>query len=466
VLSRGYAMPAGTRIGATQPTVHEHLPSALEANNAEFSSWLSAVERNEGVAGLFELETWLRGLRAFFDTKHLPLSTGERAGLLERDFSPEIRIVRQVVMDCDRYAGDIIRLGPQESLRSEAFIRKQLRGAGEMEFHRGRPPEQWKAEDSLAELIVCLSDMRVLLDALPETAAQTLQLFQSLGRLFHRQLRMCSYIDRLLCQPFKLQYDRVDSPVLVALLRGINEDVLRNGVTTALLYLFRFLRYLKFIERDLNADVALRRSLVVFALLHEEMSRFSELIKLRFLDARNAQKSLRSAAELVFYSIRVELRKVQERELLFLSRESGAAVIYTRVENSHGLLLNCCQSCIVTLMQSLDRSLDAKSLFPSMVEGRKQAIQLRQSLWDLRHYMKDTLDQNAEVEINKIVERLAAFRESSLQYLMYKDWGEFEKFADALIGAGSQIEARTRLRDFIGFLETLVQEVSKRSVLR
>jgi hypothetical protein len=49
---------------------------------------------------------------------------------------------------------------------------------------------------------------------------------------------------------------------------------------------------------------------------------------------------------------------------------------------------------------------------------------------------------------------------------MYQDWGEFERFSDSLVTAANEVEVRMLLRKFISFLEVLMQEVSKRSVLQ
>ena len=76
------------------------------------------------------------------------------------------------------------------------------------------------------------------------------------------------------------------------------------------------------------------------------------------------------------------------------------------------------------------------------------------------------MDKGKEFDLNRVMDRLTSFRESSLRYLMYRDWGEFERLSDAIITATSEIELRTLLRKFVSFLEALVQEVSNRSVLR
>ena len=74
-----------------------------------------------------------------------------------------------------------------------------------------------------------------------------------------------------------------------------------------------------------------------------------------------------SAAELVVYSLRLESQRALERELVGLSDERDAAAIYTRIENSHGLLRNCIQNSVVTLMQAFDRGVEGRAIFPRKV---------------------------------------------------------------------------------------------------
>jgi hypothetical protein len=101
-----------------------------------------------------------------------------------------------------------------------------------------------------------------------------------------------------------------------------------------------------------------------------------------------------------------------------------------------------------------------------MRDSMKEAQLLREDLWNLRQFLSDILKNRSPLEPHKIVERIAEFRELSLRYLMYRDWGEFERLSDALITSNSAMEMRVLLRKFVNFLETLVEEVSKRSVLK
>jgi hypothetical protein len=120
---------------------------------------------------------------------------------------------------------------------------------------------------------------------------------------------------------------------------------------------------------------------------------------------------------------------------------------------------------VVTLVQAIDKDFDGRLIFPHLVDRFHEAQKLRQDLWDLRQYMKDVLDKRVEFNLDTMMTRIAEFRESSLPFLMYRDWEEFQRFSDSTITASNAIELRTLLRKFVSFLETLVQEVSKRGIL-
>jgi hypothetical protein len=233
-----------------------------------------------------------------------------------------------------------------------------------------------------------------------------------------------------------------------------------------LLYLFRFLKYLQLVSEDLDQDRPLKQHLAIFSLLHEEMGALSDLLRVRFLRNKDAGKVLGNAAELIAYSLKMEAQRVMDSELIFISRETSPIPVFTRIENSHGLLRNCCQSGILTLIQSLDKSFDATTLFPSRAESLISAEKLRQDLWAFRQWLTDVLGNKEELDSNKITERLGSFKDTSLRSLMYRDWAEFEAFSEALILSTNFIEIRTHIRRFVNFLETLIQEVSKRSVFQ
>jgi hypothetical protein len=459
-------MPSEAGTIAAHDSFIDVLRSDIVAGTERLSAWINHVHAAGGINTLFELECWLRGLRTFFDLRHLPLAESERANPLARSFAPEIRIAKNVLGICERRTIDVIRLGQASKVEFETFLENQMQKGGALDYHVAKILEQPTLSDSLHRLLESISDIGVIIDSLRDPPQQDLRVFLSLGRTYDRALRGCRYVDMLLAQRFRLQYDRLDSAILSAALRMIAEAGTRRSVALALLYLYRFMRYLNLVARDLAGDCPLRHTLVLFSLLHREMGAFADFMKARFVKARRVGSSLRNAGELITHSLRVDTQRTLQRELVYVSGDGDAAAIYTKIENSHGILSNCLQSCVVTLVQAVDPGVEGQMLFPAMVEGLQKAQKLRQDLWSLRQDLKDLLERNVEFNLSRPMGLIAAFRESSLRFLMYRDWEEFERFSDALITSANAADARAHLRSFLTYLDLLVTEVSKRSVFQ
>jgi len=446
-----------------QDSFLEVLHSEIIAGSENLTAWIKQIQSQGAIQSLFELETWLKGLRSFFNIDHLPLSAAERNDLVNRSFASEIGVVRQVLQICEDCACAITATDIEGKLEFEEFVEIQMRRDRMLDFNFSRIVEQLTPGDSVSQLLESLNDLRITIDAFKEQPGPDYQLFLSLGRTFARELKNCRYIDMLMSQRFRLQYDLIDNKSLITALRQIPADPVRRNLALALLYLFRFLKYLNLVSTDLNRDHPLKQHLVIFSLLHEEMGNLSDFFRSRFLRNAEVSHTLQNAAELVTYSLKMESQRVMSRELVLVSREIEAAPLYTRIENSHGLLRNCCQSSILTLIQSLDKSFNATALFPSRAERVVAGEKLRKDLWDLRRWLTDVLRNKEELDSSKIISRVTAFRDASLRSLMYRDWAEFEALADALALSGNFIEIRTHIRKFVSFLDMLIQEISKRS---
>ena len=459
-------MLAEIKAPSGQDSLLEALNSETIAGSESLVAWIRQVHAQGAIDSLFGLETWLKGIRSFFSLEHLPLSETEKAELVGRNFTPEIEVVRQAVQICEASACEVMKSEAGGKIEFDEFIEVQLRRDRILDFHVSRMMEQLTPSDSICELMEFLNDLRVTIDAVKGQSSSGYQLFLSLGRCFARELKNCRYVDMLLSQRFRLQYDLVDNEALSDALRGIPEDAVRRNAILALLYLFRLLKYLRLISADLAQDHPLKQNLVLFSLIHKEMGSLADFVTARFLKEKESPDALRNAAELVAYSLKIESHRVMSRELIFVSREVEPSNVYTRVENTHGLLRNCCESCIVTLLQAIDKNFDASSLFPSRAERLMSAEKLRQDLWDLRQWLIDMLGNREELDSNKIIERLTSFKEANLHSLMYRDWAEFESFLEALTISGNFIEIRTHMRKFVSFLEMLIQEISKRSVFQ
>jgi hypothetical protein len=442
------------------------LHSEIVAGSENLSAWVKQVQDGGAIESLFGLETWLKGIQAFFNLEHLPLSDAERNALSTRSFAPEIAIMRQALQLCESLACAVLNPGREGRFEFEDFIEAQMRRDRILDYNISRIAEQLTPADSISLLLESLNDLRVTIDSLNLSQERGFRLFVTLGRSYAREIKNCRYVDMLITQRFKMQYDLVDSKALTGTLRRIPQESVRRDIALVFLYVFRFLRYLKLVMADLNRDKPLKQHLVIFSLIHEEMGSLSDFLKTRILRNSKVGSALQNAAELISYSMKTESQRVQAHELIGVARETDPGAVYSRIENSHGLLRNCCQSCILALIQCIDKSFDPTTLFPARSGQLVAAEKLRQDLWDMRRWLMDVLGDKEELDSTRIIERISVFKEASLHSLMYRDWEEFEAFSDALAISINLMEIRTHIRKFVSYLESLIQEVSKRSVFR
>ncbi len=128
-------MAPESRKRATRDSFLDALQSEIVAGTENLASWIKHLEASGGIEDLFELESWLKGLRSYFEIQHLPLSDAERESIVERSFAGEIRIARQALQICEALAGELIKHGRTDKIEFEAFIENQLRKDQMLDYH-------------------------------------------------------------------------------------------------------------------------------------------------------------------------------------------------------------------------------------------------------------------------------------------------------------------------------------------
>jgi len=443
-------------------TFLEALRYEIAAGNDSLSSWIKSIQSSGYIERLFELETWLKGVRSFLNIEHLPLAEAEKEDLLNRSFLSEIRIARQVIQMCEDLACTLLAASPPDSFEIDALIENQIRKDRIMEWRIGRFLDQMTPGDSVSKLLDSLNDLRISMDAYRKLPNPGYQLYLALGRNYRQELKNCRFIDMLINQRFRIQYDLIDNSKLTEALRSISDELTRRNAALSILYLFRIFKYLDLVHEDLVRDRSLRHHIVLFSLIHEEMANISSFLKKNFVKGKEISQGLRNAADMAVYSLQTESRKVPFRELLLVANETDPKQIYTRIENSHGLIRNCCQANIIYLVSAIDNKFDEASLFPRR-EARIEAVEtVRRGLWDLRKWLMQIMENETAPDFNEIIDRITGFKDTHSSSLMYRDWVEFENFVETLTVCNDSGEILANIRKFLDFIEDLIQEVSKR----
>ena len=166
------------------------------------------------------------------------------------------------------------------------------------------------------------------------------------------------------------------------------------------------------------------------------------------------------------FALRHEVRRVFEDDLRDLSSEDTHEITQAKIADAHRILTNCLQQSIITLAQVFDPRLDGRQLFDNSQARLKQSLLLCKDLWTMLNLVRRA-KRNFDADlINQVVDCVKAFRNGSMHYLMYRDWGHFERIVEQLeCSLRGEIESGPVLHQFLTYLETLLGQVKLRAVL-
>jgi hypothetical protein len=431
----------------------------------KLAAWMHDVDQAGATETLFLFESYLRGVRAFFAEGQEGASSPADPERLDRDFEPELMVVSESLTRIEGFAKELVRRvhqGPRDLI---AQIEAQVLREKAIEHQAGRISEALSPRESLAGFVDACQDLLVILSLLTDTGRIDLKGFLCIQRILEREIRSRRYVDLLLSQRFRPQFDRVENAGLNSLLKSIGDERVRHSAAFCFLCFFRSLRYLALIIREQEADRPLPSSLVLLSLVNEELSIVAEFIRGRLSGSGELKAGAFEAADIIRFSIRSEAGSLHRSKCLKVLRSGDARGLGAAVDEACGILQNCIHGCTFILVKALDPAFDTSVLFPSAGDRAGNSMRVREDLWDLRQFFKELLKTTQDPSIEMMIEQVARFRENSMKHLLYRDHENFDRFSDDLFSAPDKAAVFSLVRQFVGYLETLVHEISKRSAL-
>ncbi len=439
---------------------------ASKSDQTKLNHWLEEINRSNKTDSIFELEMWIKCFDRFFRPQNQPSEDGDTKAFVLKNFRPELAVVRDVTMRMSFLANEIISKERSNLLQFDKYVSNSLKRDYVMDNFLNRLLTQPTPDDSLALLQESLADLRAIMDDLINLPEVSFKTFTSMGKLINREIKQCRYIEMLVAYKFKVYYDRVDNPAIAALVKKIKHEGLRQDLAKVFLELFRLLRYLDFIERDLNRDRPLKSSLLVFSLVNSELRLLFDFIETRICRHPDVSQDCAEMLDGAIFAMSQEVKKVFSFELVGLVYLRNAPPIFAKVENSHGLLKNSLQQSIVQISRCFDSEFDGKNVFSTYLTRLEQSRQLIREIASLVETVRQCEDDADHEGLQPLTKTFDKFRSDTLKYLMFKDWEEFEKFMDEIETAKNREDLRFALHKFRIFMEALLGEVGKRAVLQ
>lgn len=255
---------------------------------------------------------------------------------------------------------------------------------------------------------------------------------------------------------------------------AFEEIVVRVGPAAAReLVGLTFVRLLRVLDTLGAIEKALTRpSAVVVGSLFEEakagsvalLSHITEAVS----DSPRLDPRLRGVLDGMRFVIGHELTKVFQREFPRLTDDRRQPP-YSRADLSRawGLLHNCFQQTAITLAQVFDAGARGAQLFEDYQARVENSVTLHRELKSLLRKVGAAERSNGILLKHALVMNLEHFRDETMHFLMYKDWGEFGRYVDDVKRAYEEMEEfEAVLHEFAQYLTTLIHHVGMREALR
>lgn len=411
----------------------------------------------------YELGLWLQAVRSFFHARNHPFSDAEQLTFQTRDWTNELVIARQTLLHVAQLTFRMVHL--EDSSEFELDKSSADQPEKDVAVDISKIEVSRNSRRSFVDLAEVLGDVCSICESLLQVPKVAFLAWATVGRILSRELDRSEIAVTVEREAYhiaalKLPPRLLDEAQAVSVANDVNSDIQAIIFDQA-----RLLERLRIVEGCLKRDQPLKQTLPIFCLVNEEARLLLEFIDGRLHRAEHFERPVFDALDGMNYAIAMELRKVYARELVGLAALRQSPSIYARVENSHGLLRDCFQQSIVAVAQLIEPTIDVSRLFDNFQTRLEQSLILRRDLWELLQIVRLAERERDKHPISRLLDRLAAFRDGSLRYLMYKDWEACERFMEEVAAARGAVEVTPVLHRFGAYLETLFGQVNMRNVL-
>lgn len=431
----------------------------------QMREWLDQMAEAGKTHDLFELEMWLRSFERFFRIKNQPLSERETKQLALRNWSEELRLVDNVILRAIHLCTSILTEEQVNHARFDKYVEGYLKKDDTTDPYVEKLLRQTTPEGGLTLLREAFEDMHVLLADLTQLSRIPYNTFAAVGKTLYREIRRSHLIALLIDKKFKPAHDRITNPAIALTIRGIEDPLQRRHAARVFLEFFRLLHYLEYADPAKADEEGLKSTLLIFSLITSETRLLLQYLERRVLPALEDGSALHDLYDSFVYCLPLELKKVINTELLDISASRQADSVRARVENSHGILKDGFQQSVVQLAQVF-RPVDGHEIFPDFTAKLDQSVLLRDGLARLIQALRAFQSRRDDASAIRMKEEISRFYDTSMKYLMYRDWSGFELFFIEILKCTSLPALQQIAHRFETFLVTLFREVQKRAILQ
>jgi hypothetical protein len=418
-----------------------------------------------------ELDVLLRALDRFFNIDNLTYSSDD---LTNRNFYEELVTVRDAIL---RVLGILEVIIPESRKNAYWFQKfaetKYLSAKGRDDFredlYRQDTPEKslYLLYDSFINLKGVISDMI-------RTGTISYMGFMNIGHMIGKEIR-----ENIFFNPFRKtlnpEFDTITNPRISDIVKTIGPKELKKYVSVIFVYLFRFIRFMGFIDIETQRPVSLNSSLIILILLKSELGVFHGYIEKATGTIKDPE--LEGLLKSIAYQFSMENRRVYLQELRDIQRKKASPHFRGKIENCHGILKNLTEQSVVQLAQHFGPDIKGEEIFVSFVTKVQQSIRLREDIFALYKFI-GMIEERAgnpreRIKVFESMKNYMLYFESfTFRLLRHDDYEEFVMFfneirsakRDVILGPGFK-KLLDMIRHFKIYLETTLRHIANRSEL-
>jgi len=430
-------------------------------------NWVSSIKRkNKDVFS--ELDVLLRALDRFFNVDNLPLS---REDVANRNFFDELAAARDTIL---RIVGLLETIIPEakknvywfQKFAHSKFLDDTKRDALREELYKQDVPEK-----SLFLLYDTFINLKGIISDILKTEHIPYLTFTNMGQIVGREIRENTFFNPFR-QDLNPDFDVIENQEVSRVVKGIADAETRKYSSMVLLYLFRFLRYLRYADTSTRFG-SLSSSLLIILLLRSEFTVF-----LAYLDrAKRTLKDdeFRTFLGVISYQSSMESKRVFLQELRGVFRSKSPQYLKGKIENSHGILRNLTEQSIVQIVHFFHSDVKGSEIFDAFITKLEQSLRLREDILILSRFLA-LIEGGRETQRLHIFDSMRNFmlyfQSFTFKLLRYDDYEEFVSFfnkvlafnRDELKGKGFD-KMLDKFRQFGIFTETCLRQISGRAEL-
>jgi hypothetical protein len=409
-----------------------------------------------------ELDVLLRSLDRFFSIENHPISKDD---LTNRNFYEELTAVRDIIF---RILGIIEAVIPEEKKNSYWFLKfaesKFLTDHSRDVFKEGLY-KQDTPEKGLYLLYDSFINLKGIITDIMKSEKISYMGFKNIGELISKEIR-----ENVFFNPFRKNihrnFDRIKNRKISDVVKCIQDKEIKRYVSVTYLSLFRFLRYISHIDITSRYSISMNSSCIALIMLRSEFNAFHNFLNKTVKLIKD--EKLKSVLKSISYQFSMETKRVYLQELKEIFRKKAPQQFRGKIENSHGILKNLIEQCIVQISQSLNPSIQGKDIFESFSTKLTQSLKLRVDIYVL-HRLLSRLEMNPGLPgiFESMKNFMHYFESFTFKLLRYDDYDEFANFFHDLFSS-EELSGNImleKIHNFKIFLEATLQHISKRAEL-